>query len=237
MERAGREREAGRGKHVVDDGGQVSGPLTPASIRALQRSAGNAAVGRVAQRLLQCDPKTKRRPKAAPAKPVLDDAAVARDYADALKYVDDFYEGVHAALELHDKVREDAQRNYEKFGELQDPPSLAEEIVKAVFSFAMSQVPGWTLIEKGLEIGLFASELSKLKLELDEYPIPGYNVADEEARGPRGAGQGHVRGAEGGRRRHEMGPAGGRRQEAARRHARGGHEAARPEGRDRRAAG
>jgi hypothetical protein len=48
-------------------GGQVSGPLTPASIRALQRSAGNAAVGRVAQQLLQRDPKTKRRPKAAPA--------------------------------------------------------------------------------------------------------------------------------------------------------------------------
>jgi hypothetical protein len=154
-----------------------SAGLTPAAVRGLQRTAGNAAVGRVARQLLQRDPKTK-------AKPAVDDATAARDYADALKYVDDFYEGVHAALELHDKVRDVAQRNYERFGELQDPPSLAEEIVKSIFSFAMSQVPGWSLIEQGLEIGLFAHELGKLKLELDEHPIPGYGVADEERRGP-----------------------------------------------------
>jgi hypothetical protein len=149
-----------------------------AAIIALQGMVGNAATTALLRRV-----RTKTRP-APPKTPAVDDAAASRDYADALKYVDDFYEGVHLALELNDKVRDVAQRNYEKFGELRDPPSLGDEIFKALLSVVMSKVPGWDLIQKGLEIGLFASELGKLKLELDEYPIPGYSVEDEDRKGP-----------------------------------------------------
>ena len=158
---------------------------------ALQGLVGNAATGALLQR--DKGTKTKTGPKTGLTKPVIDDATAGRDYADALKYVDDFYEGVHLALELHDKVRLTAQVNYEKFGELKDPPSLGEEIVKALFSVVMSKIPGWDLIEKGLTVGLFASELGKLKLELDEYPIPGYSVADEERKGPSEATKGRAK--------------------------------------------
>jgi hypothetical protein len=162
--------------------GRAAGAPLPASVLALQRTAGNAAAGRLARELLQRHPtKTKVKAKKPPG---VDDSTAARDYTNAVKYVEDFYDGVHAALELHDKVRKTAQENYEKIGELQDPPSLAAEVVKALFSVAMSKVPGWDLIEKGLTIGLFASELGKLKLELDEYPIPGYRVEDAERAGP-----------------------------------------------------
>jgi hypothetical protein len=182
------EREVGRGKQVVAQHagpGQLEGPLTPASIRALQRAAGNAAVSRVTQQLLQRRPNASKRPPAAPAKPVVDDYAAGRDYAEALQYVDNFYERVRDALALHDKVREDAQKNYETFGALKDPPSLADEVVKSLFSSVLSAVPGWGgVLAKGLEIGLFAAELGKLKRELDEHPIPGYSVADEETLGP-----------------------------------------------------
>ncbi len=170
---------------TADGEGGRGGPLTPASVRSLQRAAGNTAVRRVAQQMLQRDPKTRKRPPVAPAKPVVDDYAAGRDYAEALKYVDDFYEHVRDALELRDKVRADAQKNYDTFGKLADPPSLADEIVKTLFSAVLAAVPGWGgIVAKGLEIGLFAAELGKLKLELDEHPIPGYTVADAERSGP-----------------------------------------------------
>jgi hypothetical protein len=172
---ARKHRQRGAAARAGEDAQTAGAPL-PASMLALQRTAGNAAAGRLARELLQRD-RTKRAP-------AIDAAAVSRDYANALKYVEDFYDGVHHALELHDKVRESAQNNYERIGELQDPPSLGEEIVKAIFSVVMSKVPGWDLIEKGLTIGLFASELGKLKLELDEVPIPGYTLEDAERAGP-----------------------------------------------------
>lgn len=83
-----------------------------------------------------------------------------------------------------DKVRDQAQRNYEKYAELKDPPSLGEEIFKSLISMVMSKIPGWDLIQKGLEIGMFARELGRLKLELEETPIPGYTAEDAERAGP-----------------------------------------------------
>jgi hypothetical protein len=177
-------RRGSAAAHTRQEGAAVGAPL-PTSVLALQRTAGNAAAGVLARELLQRDKtKTKTKVKTKQAPPRIDDAAAARDYANALKYVEDFYDGVDKALELHDKVRASAQINYEKIGELQDPPSLGEEVVKALFSVVMSKIPGWDLIEKGLTIGLFASELGKLKLELDEYPIPGYTVEDADKAGP-----------------------------------------------------
>jgi hypothetical protein len=158
-------------KTTSPSGSPLKGPLTPASVTTLQRVAGNAATGRLLQRH-------------GGKKPALDESAVSRDYTNAMKYVDDFYQGVDRSLELKDKVRERAQSNYENIGQLQDPPTLGDEIVKAIFSVALSKLPGGELIAKGLEIGLFASELGKLKLELDEQPIPGYGVEDEERAGP-----------------------------------------------------
>jgi hypothetical protein len=153
------------------DGAPPNRPLTPASVKTLQRAAGNVATRQLLQRH-------------GGRKPALDESAVSRDYTNAMKYVDDFYEGVDKALELKDKVRENAQDNYFKFGELQDPPLLGDEIVKAIFSVALSKIPGGDLIAKGLEIGMFAGELGKLKLELDEQPIPGYGIEDADREGP-----------------------------------------------------
>jgi hypothetical protein len=157
-------------KTTSRSGAPLHSPLTPASVKTMQRVAGNDETRRLLRR--------------GGKKPALDEAAVSRDYTNAMKYVDDFYEGVHYVLERKDKVREAAQDNYERIGELQDPPTLGDEIVKAILSVAMSKIPGCELIAKGLEIGLFASELGKLKLELDEQPIPGYGVEDAEREGP-----------------------------------------------------
>jgi hypothetical protein len=148
----------------------------PASLQALQRTAGNAATGKVARQLLQ-----RRGGKNQKADP----EAASDDYSDALDYINDFYERVRDSLALHDKVRATAQGNYETFGKLEDPPSLADEIVKAIFMQVLSAVPGWGgVVAKGLEMGIFAMQLGRLKLELDEQPIPGYSVADEERIGP-----------------------------------------------------
>jgi hypothetical protein len=151
------------------------------AVLALQQTAGNRATAGLLQRA-----PTPLAPPKTPA-PRVDDAAAARDYADALKYVDDFYEGVHFAVEQVDKVREAAQDNYVAFGELKDPPSLGEAVFKALVSSVLGMVPVGALITRAYEFGLFARELGKLKVELEATPIPGYSVADAEKAGPSAA--------------------------------------------------
>jgi hypothetical protein len=178
------------GRRYLPDGGFSRRPAEavarghlgafPGGLRGLQRTVGNRATAAVLQR--QAD-KPPARPKAPPS-PAVDDNAANRDYADAGGYVTDFYEGVLWRLEQLDKVRKQAQENYEKLAELKDPPSLSEEIFKSVVGLVMSKIPGWDLIQKGLEIGIFARELGKLKLELEETPIPGYAAEDAKKAGP-----------------------------------------------------
>jgi hypothetical protein len=98
--------------------------------------------------------------------PKVDDATAARDHADALKYIDDFYDGVHLAVEQVDKVREVAQDNYVRFGELKDPPTIAAAVFKALVSSVLGMVPGGAIITRVYELGMFASELGKLKVDL-----------------------------------------------------------------------
>jgi hypothetical protein len=152
--------------------------------RTSRRSFGGADGTRAEGPLLQRAPHSRsKRPKAS-AKPPVDDATATRDYTDANTYLLQFYEGVHLALELNDKVRVAAQANYENIGKLKDPPSLGFAILKSVFSSVLAAVPGGAIISAGLEMGMFANDLGKLKLELDEHPIPGYTVEDEERAGP-----------------------------------------------------
>ena len=150
---------------------------TPA-VLALQQTAGNHATASVLQRAPT--------PLAAPKKPApqVDDATASRDYADALKYVDDFYEGVHFAIEQIDKVRAAAQDNYVQFGELKDPPNLGEAVFKALVSSVLGMFPGGAIITRVYEVGMFANELGKLKIDLEANPIPGFSVADAEREGP-----------------------------------------------------
>lgn len=149
-------------------------------LRGLQRTVGNRATAAVLQRQAnKPQPKSK-----APPKKAIDEGAVGRDYTNATGYVLQFYQGVLWRLDHLDKVRDQAQRNYEKFTELKDPPSLSDEIFKSLMSMVMSKIPGWDLIQKGLEIGMFARELGRLKLELEETPIPGYTAEDAERAGP-----------------------------------------------------
>jgi hypothetical protein len=170
-----------RRTRAPDSGGLRRGP------RGLQGMIGNQATAAVLQRQpSKPTPKPKPKPKA-PPEPVIDDATASRDYTDAENYVGRFYAGVHFALELKDKVGLAAQANYKDYSELKDPPSLGEEIFKALAGVVMSKIPGWSLIQTGLEVGMFASELGKLKLELDEYPIPGKTVEDVEKEGPSAA--------------------------------------------------
>jgi Domain of unknown function (DUF4157) len=179
---------AGRG-HLPDGGfsqrpaeavarGHLGG--LPGGLRGLQRTIGNRATAAVLQR--QAD-KPPPGPKA-PSKPVVDQGAVNRDYVNANRYLVQFYAGVRWRLAQLNEVRAQAVQNYEKFGELKDPPSLSEEIFKSVVGLVMSNIPGWHLIQKGLEIGMFARELGKLKLELEETPIPGYTAGDAKKAGP-----------------------------------------------------
>ncbi len=120
----------------------------------------------------------------APAGPSVDDRAAGLDVSYALDYIEQFYQGVHLSIEQVDKVRDRAQKNYEDFGKLKDPPSLSYAIVKALFSSALALIPGGKIIAAGLEFGIFASELGRLKLELEEDPIPGVTIEDERRRGP-----------------------------------------------------
>jgi Domain of unknown function (DUF4157) len=152
----------------------------PGGLRGLQRTVGNRATAAVLQR--QAD-KPPPKPKAS-SKPVVDEAAASRDYTNANTYVGQFYQGVLWRLEQLDKVRAQAVQNYKDIAELKDPPSLSEEIFKSVVGLVMSKIPGWDLIQKGLEIGMFASELGRLKLELEETPIPGYTAEDAKKAGP-----------------------------------------------------
>ena len=48
-------------------------------------------------------------------------------------------------------------------------------------------MPGWSIVKKGLEIGMFAVDLSTLKADLAETPIPGVSYEAEKAKGPSAA--------------------------------------------------
>lgn len=124
-----------------------------------------------------------REPKTPPKKPV-DGETASKDYSDANTYMVEFYQGLTKALTLIDHLRANAETNYENFTKLKDPPSVYFAILKSVLSSALAAVPGGAIISAGLEAGLFARDLGKLKLELEEQPIPGMTVEDEKRRGP-----------------------------------------------------
>jgi hypothetical protein len=115
---------------------------------------------------------------------VVDDYTAGIDVDFAVSHVDDFYQGVLLGIEQVTKAQDQVQRNYVNFGELKDPPSLGMAIVKGVLGAVMGTVPGWSLIQNGLETGMFVSELGRLKLELEETPIPGITFEEEKRRGP-----------------------------------------------------
>ena len=152
-------------------------PASP--VLQLQQMAGNKAVTS-----LMRAPKAKKKPSKETAKPKISDKAASDDVSFALKYVDDFYEGVRDVLELKDKVRENAIRNYEKFGELTDPPTLADAIFGAIVSSLVGLIPGGAIIKAGLTAGIFALDMRKLQKDLTVMPIPGVSAEDEKAKGP-----------------------------------------------------
>jgi hypothetical protein len=143
-------------------------------VLALQRLAGNQAVNSL---LRKPGPKT-------PPPPALTDKQASDDLAFALKYVDDFFEGVRDVLNLKDKVQDVAIRNYSEFGKLKDPPKLSDAIIGALFSSLVGLIPGGTIIKLGITTGLFALDMRALKKDLDVMPIPGVSAEDEKAKGP-----------------------------------------------------
>ena len=144
------------------------------SVLQLQRMAGNRAVNS----LMRAPPTT------APVKPAaISDKSASDDLAFALKYVDDFYEGVRDVLELKDKVRENAIRAYTDFGKLKDPPSIADAVLLSLAESALGLIPGGAIIKAGLTAGVFALDMRALKKDLDVMPIPGVSAADEKAKG------------------------------------------------------
>ena len=151
------------------------------SVLQLQRMAGNKAV----TSLMRAPTKAprKRPPKEKPA-PKISDKAASDDLSFALKYVDDFYEGVRDVLELRDKVRANAIRNYIEFGKLTDPPSLADAIFGAIVSSLIGLIPGGAIIKAGITTGLFALDMRGLRKDLAVMPIPGVSADDEKAKGP-----------------------------------------------------
>jgi hypothetical protein len=143
-------------------------------VLALQRLAGNQAVNSL---LRKAGPKT-------PPPPAVTDKQASDDLAFALKYVDDFFEGVRDVLNLKDKVQDVAIRNYSEFGKLKDPPKLSDAIIGALFSSLVGLIPGGTIIKLGITTGLFALDMRALKKDLDVMPIPGVSAEDEKAKGP-----------------------------------------------------
>jgi len=161
-----------RRKRDDDLGAPVRGaPASP--VLQLQRMAGNRAVTSL-----------MRAPAKAPVKPApVTDKAASDDLAFALKYVDDFYEGVRDVLELKDKVRENAIRAYTDFGKLKDPPSIADAVLGSLVDSALGLIPGGAIIKAGLTAGIFALDMRALKKDLDVMPIPGVSAEDEKKKG------------------------------------------------------
>ena len=161
----------------LDDELDAPGRGAPASpVLQLQQMAGNKAVTSLMRA-------PKKPPKDKPA-PKISDKAASDDLSFALKYVDDFYEGVRDVLELRDKVRDNAIRNYVEFGKLTDPPSLADAIFGAIVSSLIGLIPGGAIIKAGITTGLFALDMRGLRKDLEVMPIPGVSADEETAKGP-----------------------------------------------------
>ena len=162
-------------------------PASP--VLQLQQLAGNRAVTSLMRQPTKAPPKRTLKevePKAAPA-PQMSDKAASDDLAFALKYVDDFYEGVRDVLELKDKVRENAIRAYTDFGKLKDPPSIADAVLMSLAESALGLIPGGNIIKMGLTAGIFALDMRALKKDLDVMPIVGMSAEDEKKKGPQTA--------------------------------------------------
>ena len=149
-------------------------PVSP--VLQLQRMAGNRAVTSLMR-------KPKKGAKA-DKPPAITDKQASDDLSFALKYVDDFYEGVRDVLELKDKVRENAIRNYVEFGKLTDPPTLADAIFGAIVSSLVGLIPGGAVIKAGLTAGIFALDMRALQKDLNVMPIAGVSADEERAKGP-----------------------------------------------------
>jgi hypothetical protein len=168
----------------LDDELDAPGRGAPASpVLQLQQMAGNKAVTSLMRK-----PKVKDRPKVktpdVKAAPQISDKEATDDLQFALKYVDDFYEGVRDVLELKDKVQENAIRNYVEFGKLTDPPTLADAIFGAIVSSLIGLIPGGAVIKAGLTAGIFALDMRALQKDLNVMPIPGVSAEEEKAKGP-----------------------------------------------------
>jgi hypothetical protein len=163
----------------LDDELDAPGRGAPASpVLQLQQMAGNKAVTSLMRK-----PGTTAVKEPSKAPPMSDKAA-SDDLAFALKYVDDFYEGVRDVLELKDKVRENAIRAYTDFGKLKDPPSIADAVLMSLAESALGLIPGGNIIKMGLTAGIFALDMRALKKDLDVMPIPGVSAEDERKKGP-----------------------------------------------------
>jgi hypothetical protein len=152
-------------------------PLSP--VLQLQQMAGNKAV----TSLMRAPKKPPKKPKVKP-KPQMSDKEASDDVSLALKYVDDFYEGVRDVLKLKDDVQENAIRAYVDFGKLTDPPTLADAIFGAILSSLIGLIPGGAVIKAGLTTGLFALDMRALQKDLTVMPIPGVSADEERAKGP-----------------------------------------------------
>lgn len=165
----------------LDDELDAPGRGAPASpVLQLQQMAGNKAV----TSLMRAPTKTPKKPPKEKPAPKISDKAASDDLSFALKYVDDFYEGVRDVLELKDKVRDNAIRNYVEFGKLTDPPSLADAIFGAIVSSLIGLIPGGAIIKAGITTGLFALDMRGLRKDLEVMPIPGVSADEEKAKGP-----------------------------------------------------
>jgi hypothetical protein len=158
-------------------------PASP--VLQLQQLAGNRAV----TSLMRQPTKTQVKPaaKQEPKPPQMSDKEASDDLAFALKYVDDFYEGVRDVLELKDKVRENAIRAFVDFGKLKDPPSIADAVLLSLAESALGLIPGGNIIKMGLTAGIFALDMRALKKDLDVMPIVGMSAEDEKKKGPQTA--------------------------------------------------
>jgi hypothetical protein len=140
-----------------------------ASVLAVQRMAGNRAMGQLLRKKKEEPPPLDRRQS---------------DLSFALKYVQDYYDGVEHVLDLKDKVQQQAIENFKEFGKLKDPPSIADAVLAEIFSQAIGLIPGGKLVTATLTAGVFAVQLAEMQRELNTYPIPGMSVEDEAKKGP-----------------------------------------------------